>query len=213
VSVDESWLEIPTGDGWVAAYRLAHSGPARARETHILELRVFPDDGGPRPPGEWRGIWQGADVERPRKAFLFSTVHRLVKERVFDTTLAAIHSNLAGQDDGERKGVTAAVGAPSRGHAGSSHEGQGAARKRRPDVFYAHVAVEYHRIEHNPRREPGESSHRILARRRSVPETTIVKWLSTARSRGLLTRTRAGRRGSMARDSAVRLVKNSDRIA
>ena len=199
-----SWLEIPTGDGWVAAYRLAHSGSPRARKTHILELRLFPDDGGARLPGEWPGMWQGVGAES-RKAFSFAAVHRLVKERVFNTSLAAIERNLAGREIGEQPGVSNAMGGPSEKHAGSPREGKGAGRKGRPDAFYAQVAVEYHRTEHDPRREAGESTRKTLAQRHHKPESTIAKWLQVAGAKGFLTHVGPGERRRMATAAARRV--------
>lgn len=50
IDVNEAWVEVPTGDGWIAAYRIVRAG---TRQT-IGEIRVFPDE-RKRDPGRWSG--------------------------------------------------------------------------------------------------------------------------------------------------------------
>ena len=60
VQVEDLWLEIPVGDGWIAAYRLNVAEGA----TTFSEFRVFPNEGDRANPGEWRGSFWGAPRRR-----------------------------------------------------------------------------------------------------------------------------------------------------
>jgi hypothetical protein len=85
--VIESWLEVPIGDGWVAAYRVVHSGTPRRPKTRILEVRVFPDEGDRMSPsgqhalgGRWSARFLGNRA--PVKAtFSFDRLRRGVTEK------------------------------------------------------------------------------------------------------------------------------------
>ncbi len=47
--LDEAWIEVPAGEGWLASYRVVmrEAGPV------IAEIRVFPAEGDHRTPGAW----------------------------------------------------------------------------------------------------------------------------------------------------------------
>jgi hypothetical protein len=198
VGAEDHWLEIPLGHGWIAAYRLAHRGPAERRRTHILELRVFPDERD-HDAGEWSGLFLGTHATT-RTPFAFERVRRGVTEKGFNAALAAT------RQVAEQAGALARLGAPARRQAGSRVEGRGAGRPPKyPRVFFARLALEYHRIEHLSRKEPGKSTRQILADRHDKPVTTIAKWLWRARRFGFLTKEGKGARGSYATEAAKTL--------
>lgn len=187
--VRQHWLDIPMGSGWIASYQLAYKkGQAR-----ILEVRVVPDAPGRFP--------RTVPRPRPYRAFSFDLVRRQIRERTVTTALASLVDHFAAQ------GLLDLFGHPSKQLRRSVQERRGAGRPpKRPDVFYARLAVEYHGIEHHPRREPGASTRKLLASRHHVPKTTIPKWLQVAGQKGFLTKARKGQRGRMATAAARRVV-------
>ncbi len=196
----DDWLEVPIGDGWLAAYRLAHVGPPEHPRTRILEVRVFPDEPD-HTAGDWSAAVLGRAVTPAATAFSFERLRRGVTEKLFNAALSATRANA------ERHRALEAFGHPARRHQ-PAHEGRGAGRPRLPAMFYARLAVRYHAIEHHRRREPRMST-RTLLQQRYYPEASVAaigKWLSTARRHGLLTKTERGGRGSMATMAARQLV-------
>lgn len=198
--VIEDWLEVPIGGGWIAAYRIAHSGDPETPQTRILEVRIFPDE--PKRPiaGEWSAKVRGGRA-RVRTAFSFERLRRGVTEKSFNAALQATRSNA------EERNALGAFGYPAKQRMGSGDEGRGAGRPGLSRSFYALVAVRYHEIEHDPDRDPGTSSRRTL-KQRYYPKASldaIGKWLTTARKQGLLTNVNRGSRGSMATGVAYAL--------
>ena len=201
--VTDDWLEIPIGDGWIAAYRLAHAGSPRAPRTRILEVRVFPDERERVASGEWSAAVLGNRAKALRQ-FSFERLRRGVTEKSFDAALQATRANA------EKHGALEAFGHPGRGHR-SDREGRGAGRPGRQRSFYALVAVRYHRIEHHSRRPVGTSTREVL-RARHYPDAStaaIGKWLTTARRLGFLTKVSRGQRGAMATDIARALAEKA----
>ena len=80
-------------------------------------------------------------------------------------------------------------------------------RPGRPKADYAKFALRYHAIEHDSRREPGQSTRKILSREWKVPVSTVAKRLRTARKLGFLTEVVRGQRGSMATRLAREVAK------
>jgi len=186
--VRQHWLDIPMGNGWIASYQLAYKkGQAR-----ILELRVVPDAPGRLP----------REVPRPRpyKTFSFDLVHRQIRERTFTTALESLVDRFSS------RGWLEVFGNPSKRLRVSAREGKGAGRKGRPDEFYARLAVDYHLIEHDSRREHGESTRQLVADRRGVSVNTVGKWLQTACGRGFLTPVKRGGRRRMATETAFKFI-------
>jgi hypothetical protein len=207
---EDHWLEVPIGEGWIAAYRLQHTGRGSRRRTQILEVRVFPDERGDRRAGEWSAAVLGTPSRKLRTAFSFERVRRGITERSFNAALAATGENASHQ------GASHVFGTPGTRHAGSRHEGRGAGRPRlRDDAFYAKLAVRYDALEHSDRREPGESTRRTLAKTyqqqigHTVTENDIGKWLQQACALGFLTASLQGSRRRRATDAARELVSTS----
>jgi hypothetical protein len=80
--VIENWLEVSIGDGWIAAYLLAHTGTARRARTRILEVRIFPDEGDRvhpsgmhAPGGRWSAAFLG-ERARTKATFSFDRMRR-----------------------------------------------------------------------------------------------------------------------------------------
>ena len=201
--VTDDWLEIPIGDGRIAAYRLAHAGRPSAPRTRILEVRVFPDERERVASGEWSAAVLG-NRAKALKQFSFERLRRGVTEKSFDAALQATRASA------EKHGALEAFGHPARGHR-SDREGRGAGRPGRQRSFYALVAVRYDRIEHDFRRVPGTSTRELL-KERYYPKATLAaigKWLTTARKQGLLTKVARGSRASRATDIAQQLAKKA----
>ena len=169
---DQLWLEIPINDAWIAAFRVEWSGPPKSarRRARILELRVTPSE---------------RETTRPPKPFAFAALRRIVTERGFNAALAATVDNIAAQ------GKAAIFREPASG----LDRRRGAGRPRKPDHFYARIAVRYSRIENDPDRDGAASTVARLADKHHVPITTVGKWLTTARKLGFLTPTARGQRG------------------
>jgi hypothetical protein len=211
IDAPEHWLEIPIGKGWIAAYRLQHTGRgSRRRTTQILEVRVFPDEHGDRRAGEWSAAVLGTPARKPRMAFSFERVRRGITERSFNAALAATGENAS------RQGASHVFGTPGTRHGGSRREGRGAGRPRlRDNAFYAKLAVRYDAIEHSDRREPGESTRRTLAKTyqqqlgHTVTENNIGKWLQQAYALGFLTPSLQGSRRRRATKAARDLLASA----
>jgi hypothetical protein len=187
VQVDESWLEVPIGDGWIAAYRLSHG----TRGSRITEVRVFQDDGTERPAGESNMNLQPS--RRLRAPFLFERLRRGITERSFDSALAATRENAA------RQGALAAFGNPASRAARSAKEGRGAGRPGRNRRFYAEAAVRFDRIEWS--RGDGNASTYREMQKRYYPKASvaaIAKWISRAGAMGFVTAAERGERGRRA---------------
>ena len=201
--VTEDWLEVPIADGWVAAYRLRHSGRGRSSQTRILEVRVFPNEPKRAAAGEWSARFLGNRAKAP-KPFSFEQLRRGVTEKSFDAALEATRANA------EQRGALAAFGHPAlKRHSG--REGRGAGRPGLQRSFYALVAVRYEGIEQDPRREARTSTRRILQKRyhSTTSLAAIGKWLQTARKQGFLTKVDRGSRRSWATDLARQLAQRA----
>jgi hypothetical protein len=195
VAIEEDWLELPIGDGWVAAFLLAHAADEAAHHATVLELRIFPDETNRRP-GEWSGSFRGSKATRAARGFSFERVRRQVTERALNAAMEAIRLNV------KRQGAIGALGPVGDRRHGTGREGAGAGRKGRSDGFWEQFSKAYHRAENDPRRERGESTystHKRLAQQYGKRETTIAKWIQRARAKGFITKTQPGRRGGMAR--------------
>jgi hypothetical protein len=195
VAIEEDWLELPIGDGWVAAFLLAHAADQASDHATVLELRIFPDENHRRP-GEWSGSFRGSKAMRAARGFSFERVRRQVTERALNAAMEAIRLNV------KRQGAMAALGPVGDRRHGTGREGAGAGRKGLSDGFWEQFSRAYHRAENDPRRERGASTystHKRLAQQYGKRETTIAKWIQKARAKGFITKTQPGRRGGMAR--------------
>jgi hypothetical protein len=63
VGVEDLWVEIPLGSGWLAAYRLL---PRPGREPFVAEVRILPDERNRPGPGEWSAAFRGRRARVPR---------------------------------------------------------------------------------------------------------------------------------------------------
>lgn len=180
----EYWLTLALGGGWVAAYRVTYHGEGARRRVRIEELRVVPGRTG-RDADFHPGM---RSATRPDTRFSFDAVRRRITARYFADAFAAIQ--IPEDDDPAEWGAPppATTGHPTR---------RGAGRPPRPRIFYAKFAVRYHYVEHDMRRNPGQSTRDLLAAEYKVPITTIAKWIRTARHHGLLTPVVRGQRGGM----------------
>jgi hypothetical protein len=200
----EDWLEVPIGDGWIAAYRVVHGGRPDAPRTRILEVRVFPDEIDRATLGEWSAAVLGHRATTAHR-FSFERLRRGVTEKAFNTALEATRAPLV-----NRRGALQYFGYPAARHH-AEHEGRGAGRPGRQRTFYAKLAVRYDAIEQNPRREPRTSTRKLLQHRyyQDASLADIGKWLTTARRQGFLTTVARGARGSRATEAARTLAKRS----
>jgi hypothetical protein len=176
---------------WIVAYRVVFRERGTRRRARIVELRISASEFLPRP------------VNDPRATFSFDAVRRGVTERQFQAALAATVDALTSDPFLEQVAKTIKPVRQLR----NSAEGRGAGRPGRPRSFYAKFAIRYHDVEHDERREPGTSTHAILATEYSKPPTTIAKWIRIARQQGFLTPAHRGQRGGMRTEAALALIR------
>jgi hypothetical protein len=173
----ELWLEVPLGDEWLAAYRLAAGADGRPV---IAELRVFPAE-EKRVPGRWSAERLGASAPIPAGGVTASLLRQVrpdsdVRERFSD--IVAKHAKLpALTTDLDTAGLSAksALAGPRRGPKGHS------------DLFYARVARDYVRLYDRGEANPTAKLVRMKKYQGYTPEN-LRDYVHRARTRGLLTK-------------------------
>jgi hypothetical protein len=201
----ETWQEVPIGDGWLAALRLA------VQDGHpvVAELRVFPDEPGRHDAGRW-------SVERLgiAEAVQFVPVGGLTTRKLRHVKIAAALTSalpgLAGFIASMRR---AFVGE----HVGDlplvlpgmeSAVGAGIKRNRAatfPDRQLAEVAALYERLAKDPATSRAVSRALADALDEKVPRARQLT--HAARARGLLTGGGKGRAGGVLTDKARALLE------
>lgn len=192
VGVEDLWVEIPLGHGWLAAYRLL---PRPGREPFVGEVRILPAERNRPGAGEWSAAFKGRRARVPRYRLTTRLLRDASPEKHRDT-LRRLVANLTA--DTLRRGYFGV--APPATRPAPSAKPVGRPAKLRS--FYATIACEYDDVEYGER-DAGQSTRKRLAERHGVPESTVVGWLRTCRRLGFLTVTARGQRGARATHAAL----------
>ncbi len=202
--VEEAWIEVPAGEGWLAAYRvvMTETGPV------IGELRVLPAENAHRSPGRWSedpsfvpaGGIPARVLRRLRLTDPIGLFERFVKKWESE------HG-----DEVTRRVFGRLSSPPSR-----TPVPKRTGRAGRSDAFYARWAAAYverlrrgsrHPVRDLAARPPVKISG--FASSSDAPEATVRAIIHEARRRDLLTAAPRGRAGGELTDKAREAVARS----
>ena len=201
--LNEAWIEVPAGEGWLASYRVVMKQAVPV----IAEIRVLPQEADHRTPGNW----SRDPVSVPADGIPARVLRRL---RLTDPI--GLFENFVKQweaDQGEE------VAQRVFGRFGFRRS-EGAVPKRtgragRSDAFYARWAAAYvERLQRGSRhpvrdlvtRPPVKIAGFASSR---APDATVRAILHEARRRKLLTRAPAGRAGGELTEKSMQLLLRS----
>jgi hypothetical protein len=176
-----TWVELPFGDGWTAAYRITSQDGAPI----VAEVRLYPAGSGYLP-GQWGGALRGARAEAPRGGITAAMLRRLgvgaalrAASRAFEQ-MRAVRSELPAAWPHAEAFVS---DPPAR---------RGPGRPGMPDHALAELARDYLAALGAGSRSPAID----VARRRRLSPARVRDLMFKARRRGILTpATMPGRHG------------------
>ncbi|MGH2658405.1 MAG: hypothetical protein ACRDHS_01775 [Actinomycetota bacterium] len=200
--LDEAWIEVPVGEGWLASYRVVmkEAGPV------VAEIRVFPAEADHRT----AGIWSQDPASVPAEGIPARVLRRL---RLTDPI--GLFEEFVEQWEAEQgEEVTMRVFGRF-GFRRSAAVPKRTGRAGRSDEFYARWAAAYVERLRRGSRHPV----RDLVTRPPVkiagfasspaPEATVRAFIHEARRRKLLTSAPSGRAGGELTEKSTRLLARS----
>lgn len=204
VLVADTWIEVPLGRSWVAAYRIVDDRGAPV----VGELRIFPEEEGRPGLGRWSGDLVGTHAKVPRRGITLRQL-RGVRVRTYQRYMAEQIERLRAMGPVLAKHYGwDLVGVPAK-RATPITPGARRGRKGRPDQFYALVAADYSdaitRGSHRPVMD--------VAKRRSLPGGQVRDMIRQARKRGLLTREGPGLSGGTLTERALKFLPRHQKAA
>lgn len=188
----ETWLEVPVGDDWVAAYRIV---PDEDRRPVVAELRVFPNEPGRRRPGRWSAERLGDQSPVPGHG-LTARLLRQVKvtehvDRLMPQILEATRKKVPGGRVAERMAEHGLADDRPR------FRGRG-----RDDAYLALLASQYVQLLDQGSRSPVQA----LASQLGQNPAEVRDLIHEARVRKLLTDAPKGRAGGQLTPRAMTLI-------
>jgi hypothetical protein len=193
----ETWLEVPLGDEWLAAYRLAAGADGRPV---VAELRVFPAEKKSAAPGRWSVEQLGASAPVPAGGVTASLLRQVrpdsdLREHFRDIVEENVKLPVLTADlDTAGLSTKSALAGPRRGP-----KGHGA-------LFYARVARDYARLCDRGEANPTAKLASMKKYHGHTP-ANLRDYVHRARARGLLTDPPApGKPGGALTEKARRLL-------
>lgn len=185
--VRDEWLEVSLGNGWRCALRVM----ADEGRPVVAEVRVFPDEPGRRPAGEWSAQGWGNEASVPPGGLKARTLRDVRLDTFLKTHLAELLEGWPFPPGSPRM-----VTAPRRSQ-----------RQREGDRKLAEVAAEYLDLCTAP--ETRRAPRKALRDAHGWSEAQARKRIDTARDRGLLAGTLHGKSGGYLTEYAHELLASS----
>ena len=201
--LDEAWIEVPAGEGWLASYRVVmkEAGPV------VAEIRVFPAGADRRTPGSW----SRDPVSVPAGGIPARVLRRLRLTDPIGLFERVVSKWEADQGEEVTQRVFGRFGFRRSGGAVPKRTG----RAGRSDEFYARWAAAYvgrlKRGSRHPVRDLVTRPPVTIAGFGSsgAPEATVRGIIHEARRRKLLTAAPPGRAGGELTEKSTRLLARS----
>lgn len=206
-SWEHVWLEVPIGDGWLAALRLA----VQDGRPVISELRIFPDEPGRPNAGEWSVEKFGHEAQVPRGGL---TTRKLRHVRLYDYLTRHLPNLtnfrvqwLRDAYVGKQPRTDDEVAFLPRGMTAAAERGPGGSEDAVREAFLARVAAMYVDCYRQGDRTPVMTTARRLGIGGTRPREYVRDLLNQARAQKLLTKPGAGITGGELTPKALKLLE------